>query len=57
MTKETNNLLALEKSTQKDESKSESRKNFWRHCIPWRCNAKSYVLFFVYVFRFLFMLY
>ena len=57
MTKETNNLMALEKSTQKDESKSELRKNFWRHCIPWRCNAKSYVLFFVYVFRFSFMLY
>ena len=39
MTKETSNLLILEKSTKKDESKSESRKNFWRHCIPWRCNS------------------
>ena len=47
MTMETSNLLILEKSTKKDESKSESRKNFWRHCIPWRCNSDSYVLFFV----------
>ena len=48
MTKETSNLLVHEKSVKNDESKSESMKNFWRHCIPWRCNAESYVLFFFY---------